>query len=90
MAEIHGKLLIGGLALKDLDGILDDDTEDGSDGWRGRLMVDQSTGPLLEVGRDYRLELDDGRAGRVVVLGVGELKGAKIRIEIEGRSPLSR
>jgi hypothetical protein len=87
MAAIHGNLLIGGMALKDLDGLLTD--EDGtSDRWTGTLTITRAKEPLLEVGRPYRLELDDGRAGQVVVRQMRDLDEDYLRIDIEGRSPL--
>lgn len=90
MMSIHGNLLIGGMALKELDGLLDQDNCDRCRGWRGTLTVAQQCGPLLEVGRDYRLELDDGRAGSVVVRRLGKTGDERIELEIEGRSPLQR
>lgn len=70
MASIHGNLLIGGMALRNLEAELRDDSQltDSGD-WLlvGRLHVDPQAEQQLQVGRKYRLQLDDGRAGPVVL-----------------------
>lgn len=70
MHEFHGHLLIGGMTLKDLDGELEEEApQDESSDWRlaGRVNLQAQAQPHLEVGRTYRLQLDDGRAGQVVL-----------------------
>lgn len=70
MHEFHGQLLIGGMALKDLEGQLDQEApEQDSGDWTlaGKVNLANQTEEHLEVGRTYRLLLDDGRAGQVVV-----------------------
>ena len=61
MQEFHGNLLIGGMALKNLDGLIDDDTPDERSDWSGRFTVDRCQRDVLELGRQYLLMLDDGR-----------------------------
>jgi hypothetical protein len=87
MVVIHGNLLIGGMSLKDLDGLVEADCAR-SEHWKGMLTVTHEITSLLEVGRPYRLELDDGRAGQVVVRGIRDLNERFFSIDIEGRSPL--
>ena len=90
MADIHGQLLIGGLRLKDVEGTLElePDAESRSH-WSGQLLIDAEQGGLLETERPYRLELDDGRAGQVIVAR-GELLPGQPRIKVlyHGTSPL--
>lgn len=69
MQTFHGNLLIGGMALRDLEGELLTEsqlTESGDWLLHGRLRVN-SQAEQLQVGRKYRLLLDDGRAGPVVL-----------------------
>jgi hypothetical protein len=66
-------LLIGGMALKDLEGELEQEAPDHDSGdWTlaGKVNLQAQAQELLEVGRTYRLLLDDGRAGQVVVNNV--------------------
>ena len=90
MNEIHGQLLIGGLRLKDVRGTLEQEADvDSGSGWSGQLLVDAEQVDLLETARAYRLELDDGRAGQVVVARVEMLPGQRrIKIIYRGTSPL--
>jgi hypothetical protein len=70
MRDFEGNLLIGGLTLKQLHVELADEQRDGSDSeWllTGRLTLDPQERELLEVGRRYRLQLPDGRAGQVII-----------------------
>ena len=71
MQEFHeGQLLIGGMALTHLEGQLAQEQHaDESDEWllSGSFHVNPQDEPHLQTGRPYRLLLDDGRAGQVVV-----------------------
>ena len=88
MAEIHGQLLIGGLRLKDLRGTLNLDM-DGPQTWSGQLEIDAGQENLLETQRPYRLELDDGRSGQVIVARVEHLPGShRVRVLYRGLSTL--
>lgn len=91
MNEIHGQLLIGGLRLKDVCGTLEQEVNlDSCPRWSGQLLVDAEQGNLLETARPYRLELDDGRAGQVIVARVEMLPGQpRIKVLYQGTSPLS-
>lgn len=78
MARIHGQLLIGGLRLKDLRGTLDHGL-DGPRSWSGQLEVASEQASLLEPQRPYRLELDDGRAGQVIVARIEHITGESVQ-----------
>jgi hypothetical protein len=90
MAEIHGQLLIGGLRLRDLVGTLElESTSDSRPRWSGQLLLDLEQGRLLETERPYRLELDDGRAGQVIVARVEAIPGQlRVKVLYQGTSPL--
>ena len=89
MTEFHGKLLIGGMTLKNLIALIDEETR-GQDGiWRGALSVDLCQGEHLECGRLYRLELDDGRAAKVIITRLDRPEGREsLQIEFDGLSSL--
>ena len=91
MADIHGQLLIGGLRLKDVEGTLDQEPESAARcRWSGQLLIDAEQGEFLETERPYRLELDDGRAGQVIVARVEMVPGqARVKVLYQGTSPLT-
>ena len=89
MVEIRGRLLIGGMVLRNLEGCLDDEKFDLESEWGGYLLVDPPQHECLETGRTYRLELDDGRAGQIEVSRLECVAGQRrLRVQISGRSPL--
>jgi hypothetical protein len=70
MRDSEGNLLIGGLTLKQLHVELLEEHPDGAaTEWllSGRLTLGPQEQDLLEVGRRYRLQLPDGRAGQVII-----------------------
>lgn len=70
MRDFEGNLLIGGLTLKQLHvELLGDERNGEASEWMltGRLTLDPHEQELLEVGRRYRLQLPDGRAGQVII-----------------------
>lgn len=70
MSEFYGDLLIGGARLKHVRGELADEqpAADSTD-WilTGRLHLPLDQCGLLQSERPYRLQLEDGRAGQVMV-----------------------
>jgi hypothetical protein len=89
MSEIHGRLLIGGMTLKDLHGVVELCNDCPTAEWCGHLLVDPSQNEHLEVGRLYRLEMDDGRSGQIVISSVEYPAGQrKLRVLFNGVSPL--
>lgn len=75
MSEFHGNLLIGGMTLKNLSGTLEEEKPAENALWRGEFSVDPQQSRLLESGRPYRLEFEDGRAGKIVILRVDRIDG---------------
>jgi hypothetical protein len=67
MTEFHGDLLIGGLAVKDVDGMLASDSLEAAESWVGRFAIDPCQQEVLETGRQYLLILDDGRNREVML-----------------------
>lgn len=64
MGEIRGRLLIGGMVLRNLEASLDHGAHDSESGWTGSLLIDPPQQESLQVGRPYRLELDDKHTAR--------------------------
>lgn len=75
MSEFHGNLLIGGMTLKNLSGTLEEEAPVENAPWHGELSIDLQQSRLLESGRPYRLEFEDGRAGKIVILKVNRIDG---------------
>src|SRR5579864_5048973 len=90
MLEFHGNLLIGGMALKNLVGTLEEEESSNRSKWHGELMIDPTQNEYLESGRPYRLEMDDGRAGKIVITRVDCVVGQPmLRALFDGLSSLS-
>ncbi|MBM3969761.1 MAG: hypothetical protein FJ302_07855 [Planctomycetes bacterium] len=89
MGEIRGRLLIGGMVLRNLEASLDHGAHDSESGWTGSLLIDPPQQESLQVGRPYRLELDDERAGQIEVTQIECIPGQRqLRAHIRGCSPL--
>lgn len=67
MVNFQGDLLLGGVALRNLDGKLSSSSNDGATVWTGQFEIGTQEKSFLEVGRPYLLLLNDGRSGRIVV-----------------------
>ncbi len=78
MVRFHGDLLLGGAAIRDLDGTMLVEK------WAGRFAVPRRNQPLLETGRPYLLLLDDGRSGQVVLTRLDESPGDVVHVEFRG------
>src|SRR5687768_6086776 len=73
MHDFEGDLLIGGMRLKHLHGELEQEGPEAKNGeWllAGRLDLSPEEQKLLELNRRYRLQLEDGRAGQVVISNI--------------------
>ena len=73
MHEFQGDLLIGGMRLQHLHGELEQEQpQRGSKEWTlsGHLHLSPEQLKLLELNREYRIQLDDGRAAQVVILRI--------------------
>lgn len=89
MTEFHGNLLIGGMTLKNLIGRIDEETHGRNGVWHGALTVDLNQSEHLECGRPYRLELEDGRAAKVVITRLDRHDGQQsLQIAFDGLSSL--
>jgi hypothetical protein len=89
MSEIHGRLLIGGMTLKDLCGVVELQDVCSCSPWCGHLLIDPAHNEYLETGRLYRLELDDGRSGQIVVMRVEcPIGERKLRVVFNGVAAL--
>jgi hypothetical protein len=68
--RFRGTLSIGGMQLRDVCGELEEERrQTHSQEWRlsGRVSLKRSQLDFFQAGRTCRLELDDGRAGQVVL-----------------------
>ncbi len=89
MGEIRGRLLIGGMVLRNLAASLDQGVLDSEPGWTGSLLIDPPQQECLQLQRPYRLELDDERAGQIEVTQIECVPGQRsLRARIRGCSPL--
>lgn len=70
MQGFDGNLLIGGMKLEHLRGELEQELPDSDSAewfFAGRVILAPVDCECLQLGRRYRLELADGRAGQVVI-----------------------
>lgn len=70
MHAFEGDLLIGGLTLSHVHGeLVREQPDDQSHDWilAGRLVLSPAETEYLELGRQYRLQLSDGRASQVMI-----------------------
>ena len=89
MGETRGRLLIGGMVLRNLETSLDNGAADSESGWMGTLLIDPPHQECLQLGRPYRLELDDERAGQIEVTHIDCVPGQRrLRVHIRGCTPL--
>lgn len=87
MGEIRGRLLIGGMVLRNLEASLDQGVLE--PGWMGSLSIDPPQQEYLQLRRPYRLELNDERAGQIEVTHIESVPGQRqLRAIIRGCSPL--
>lgn len=90
MEKCHATLLIGGMSLKGLDCEIDGDADPESGHWIGRFSLERADVHCLQIGRPYRLELDDGRAAQVVISRMDTPVGhLRLLVEFDGTTPLT-
>ena len=70
MQTFQGNLLIGGMALNNVEGMLCDDGSGMPSHWSGQLRIDPCQHEVLEIDRQYLLMLDDGRNREVVLTDI--------------------
>ena len=88
MQEIKGDLLIGGMRLTHVHGELDEgEPQLDSGDWvlAGRLHVPTAQFEMLEIDRPYRLQLEDGRAGQVVVSRIDRPQDDRVLVDFQPR-----
>lgn len=86
MHEFNGDLMLGGARLKHVHGELESDRPlDGTADHllAGRLEISPTQQAQLELGRKYRLQIDDGPAGPVVVSKIDAAAGDALVVEFE-------
>lgn len=89
MSDIHGRLLIGGMTLKDISGVVELRTECPCAEWCGHLLIDPTQARYLEPARPYRLELDDGCSGQIVISRIDRAAGSdRLQVFFDGQSKL--
>jgi hypothetical protein len=74
----HGELLIGGMALRHLQGELEkEEPTRNSSAWllAGKLRLSSQHGGQLELERQYLLRIDDGREGLVELTSLKDSDG---------------
>lgn len=79
MHKSHGELLLGGIRLHNVHVELEDEQPlDGHADWMlsGRLCLSEQEARELELERHYLLQLEDGRAGPIVVTRLEPHDGA--------------
>ncbi len=93
MRGVHGDLLIGGMVLRDLFGVIDEEsnrpTGENPRVWTGRFEISPSNRSSLQLGRPYRLILEDGRSGQVVVRDMqDDPEEERVLLDLEALSSL--
>lgn len=89
MHEFHGDLLIGGARLKSLHGELEAEqptpTAEKSHEWvmGGHLHLTPQEWESIGPNRQYRLELDDGRAAQVVITRIISRNENEVVVDFE-------
>ncbi|MGE3314601.1 MAG: hypothetical protein AB7O26_05745 [Planctomycetaceae bacterium] len=89
MSEFHGDLLIGGARLKSLHGELEEEHPfsplQKSREWllEGQLHLKPDEWETIGPNRQYRLELDDGRAAQVMITRIVSQSNDEIVVNFE-------
>lgn len=86
MQEFHGNLSLGGLQLTHLHGELQSDEPVPNSQEHllaGKVAIPTSQKPQVEFGRRYRLEIEDGPAGPVVVSRIEEEREDELILEFQ-------
>jgi hypothetical protein len=73
MHTFHGDLLIGGMAILNVNGLFEQSSvlaDSPSPEWSGQFTIDRCQQDDLELGRQYLLLLDDGRNREVMLTDI--------------------
>lgn len=72
MRRFHGDLLMGGLAIREIDGVIDQEDVEPNHHNEGHFEVDAEKQSVLELGRPYLLMIDNGESMKLVVKELDE------------------
>ena len=87
MRKFHGDLLLGGVAIREVDGIVDDVPDERGVHQEGKFEVEAQQESILELGRPYLLMLDNGGTIKVVVNEIDESSDpSRIVVQFESGS----
>lgn len=88
MRKFHGDLLMGGLALRQIDGVIDEEDVEPDHHNEGHFEVDAEKLSILELGRPYLLMCDDGESMKLVVKELKEKSDyRRLVVQFESISP---
>ena len=90
MQEFQGDLLIGGLRLQHVQVELEGDLlQSGADdaNLSGHLHLTPEQVELLELNRAYRLQLDNGPAGQVILSGIVPAAEDDLLVDFQPKKP---
>jgi hypothetical protein len=86
MHGFEGHLLVGGMKLEHLQGELEQELPDGeTSDWlfAGRVTLLSGDREFIQLGRRYRLELVDGRAGQVIISRIEPEEASQVVAEFQ-------
>lgn len=72
MRRFHGDLLMGGLSLREIDGVIEDELKEPEHHHEGHFEVDVEKQAVLELNRPYLLMTDNGDSMKLVVKKMDE------------------
>lgn len=84
MRRFHGDLLMGGVAIREIDGEMDDANVTGCRYQAGNFEMSAPQRSLMELGRPYLLLMDDGDAVELVVTDIGAtIDPGRVRVQFQ-------
>lgn len=87
MRRFHGDLLMGGVAIREIDGELDDRPAGDRCPPAGNFEVEAPQQSMMELGRPYLLLTDDGDSVELVVTDIGAtLDPGRVRVQFQATS----
>ena len=83
MRRFHGDLLMGGLAIREIDGVIDAEDIQPDHHDEGHFEVDAEKQSVIELGRTYLLLIDKGESIKLVVKELGETSDHRLVVQFE-------
>ncbi len=84
MRRFHGDLLMGGVAIREIDGELEDRATGAHHPRAGTFEMAAPQRSLMELGRPYLLMMDDGDAVELVVTDIGTtISPGRVRVQFQ-------